>query len=200
MNYADFAINAVFGKTNYEFNQFDTKIALLSNHYKFGFLGVSDELNISKITPTRYPVESYQQIATDHIHIEPKEIELTLLVSGSSDFTPFQAFQALKTLQEKRETTSIISNLSIYKNMILEEISGTITPNDDKAIIKIKAKEIRVLGRDGFNIFFANSVTSLSPALGYLAKSLIRGRVRHKEIKAIITAEGIKKANEYYKY
>ena len=170
--------NLIAGNTDgrFTYNQFNTQISILSGAYKYCYMGVISETTRSTTTPTHYPVESSRQIHADHVHINPRECEFTILVSGSHFFTPNQVYGALRALQEIREPVSIITNLDSLENMILTDINGSITPESNRAIINIRAVEVLT----GSSLFGGLIGLAFSAIEG-VSETISRGRVAHTE-------------------
>jgi len=168
-----------FTNTNnvYSYDMFNTEISILSSHYMQGFMGVVSETSKSTTTVTRYPVETVQQIQSDHIHINPRSLNFSVIVSGSHYFTPNQAFSSIRNLQESRQPISIITNLHSFSNMIVTSLEGSNDPKSNQSVLNIKAEEVLVLGRNGRN----RGVENNNPAVEHYSKTTKSGRVNHIE-------------------
>jgi len=104
-----------------------------------------EETHSAKAVATRNPVEDGVDV-TDHVRLLPFELKIKGVISDTPsvfglirnpnlnvrDFVStiigkskrsIDAFNKLVDLRNKRETFSVITNLKVYKNMILEEIT-----------------------------------------------------------------------------
>jgi hypothetical protein len=82
------------------------------------------EVHESDLFITRHPVENGADVS-DHAIVEPKRLTIDA-VAGSRPGTPATvagAFQAISRLQESRQPFSIVTALTVYRNMLIERLS-----------------------------------------------------------------------------
>lgn len=81
------------------------------------------ERHQSELRITRNPVEMGADV-TDHAYVEPKKLTLEAVCAGSSSSAAEIAasYEAIVRLQETREPFSIVTGLTVYRNMLIENV------------------------------------------------------------------------------
>lgn len=105
---------------------------------------------------TENPVED-GTVFTDHVVLQPTTLELECRISDATQSlgsirganTAADAFKALVSLQKSRETFTVSTGLSVYQNMMFEELSVPRVALDGNSIrFHARLREILIVGDD----------------------------------------------------
>lgn len=116
---------------------------------------VESESHVSKLDVTKLPVESGADI-TDHAYIQPKEVTVKIWIGGTGrnifgQFTAAAGYQALVSFQQARIPFFYISSLTVYKDMLISEISAPVTVDNGNALeATIKLQQVLLVGSGFF--------------------------------------------------
>lgn len=83
---------------------------------------VMEEVHVSTLAITRNPVEFGADV-TDHAYVEPKMLRMLCFIGGGRAKAA-AAYNALVALQESREPFDVVTGLTLYRDMLIENITA----------------------------------------------------------------------------
>lgn len=98
---------------------------------------VTGEDHESQVSITKVPVEFGSDI-TDHAYVEPKTVTLKGIIgpgfNGRRSFDRAAGFQALIRYQESRTPFTLVTGLTLYRNMLIGKISVPVNPENTNVL------------------------------------------------------------------
>lgn len=139
-NYIQSPFNAITSDVNFLlFSTLGSQIVQL-----FGVIdAIPEENHVVSVGTSDYPIETGATL-TDHAFIKPTQLTITGYVSDllvnqfSTIVTPFrdrEAWERILLQVNQRELVSVITLLTTYNNMIIEEVSTTKDVNAGRSLI-----------------------------------------------------------------